>query len=187
MVADEFFNLNERLQQMLSRGQPAHKEACSLIDRELGPIVKRFLRSRFYGASAEDIADAWQEMLVAFLEKAAVRGIDNPVSWVFGTTRNRLVDRLRRIPRETVVDASALEDISSPLDEWPDTLRNEAIEILSKMENPERVILSLRFLLGWRLRDIADALGMPISTVSSKVFRGLQRLRETLNSGADAT
>lgn len=52
--------------------------------------------------------------------------------------------------------------------------------ILEKIDSPEKEILILHFFEGFRLKEIAEILDLNESTVKTKMYRSLNRLRQIL-------
>ena len=50
--------------------------------------------------------------------------------------------------------------------------------LLSSLSDLQREILVLRYILGWRVRDIGNYLGMKENTISVYIARAIKRLRQ---------
>jgi RNA polymerase sigma-70 factor, ECF subfamily len=59
-------------------------------------------------------------------------------------------------------------------------LRDGIDKALASLPEDLRTAVILRDVQGLEYREIADALGIPIGTVESRIFRGRQRLRPLL-------
>lgn len=71
---------------------------------------------------------------------------------------------LKRIP----VDARILENVES---------RELAVRLLSCLEEQDSLILKMYFYTGLKEREIAELLGMPLNSLSSRKARALEKLR----------
>lgn len=60
------------------------------------------------------------------------------------------------------------------------------MEALGRLSSQERMILSLSVLQGYTTRDIADIMGSPQGTISSKMHRSLAKLRKMLDASDSA-
>jgi RNA polymerase sigma-70 factor, ECF subfamily len=125
--------------------------------------------------AAEDVA---QE---AFL--AAVRSLDRfdrrrPFGpWLHRIVVNRAIDhaRARELRREAVgahVDAATLDAPGAPSD--------DVVAALAALPADQRAVIVMRHLLGFTPGEIARALGLPRGTVNSRLRRGLDGLRGTV-------
>ena len=85
---------------------------------------------------------------------------------------NRMKDRGRTLPMEAP-DLSALDRQSQVTPE--DRLVLESL--LSLLGEQERQIVTLHALTGLKHREIAQLLGLPLSTVLSKYHRGMKKLQ----------
>jgi RNA polymerase sigma-70 factor, ECF subfamily len=171
-------------------------------DSELiGGMVSRYhyrlLRYLVYWTSKRELAeDLVQETWLRVLEKAAqYNGRLRFEPWLFSIARNLAIDHLRkqqtathRICREDEagVDVPA-PDFESPF--FAAARSEDAKRIaaaLGALEPIYREALLLRFQEDLSLAEIAQVAGAPISTVSSRIHRGLSMLQAALGGGADA-
>jgi RNA polymerase sigma-70 factor (ECF subfamily) len=98
---------------------------------------------------------------------------DRPLGpWLRRIAVNRTIDVLRRERRLELVDRA---EESAYDEELPDEATIEAVRGLAP---DRRAVVVLRFWLDWSLEQIADALDVPIGTVSSRLTRALADLRE---------
>jgi RNA polymerase sigma-70 factor (ECF subfamily) len=130
-------------------------------------------------ALAEDIlADTFERVLTT--RRGWRRGQASEKTWLYTIALNRLRDLSRRKGAET----RALERVGAPagggleVDAVEDRdLVRRAIGCLS---DEEREAVALRFGADLSLREIAELLGEPQTTVEGRVYRALRRLRDDL-------
>jgi RNA polymerase sigma-70 factor (ECF subfamily) len=126
-------------------------------------------------AAQEAFIRAWQH-LPGYRPRSPFR------NWVYRIATNVAVDALRR-ERETA-DVDALSLASS--DEGPEAAvegkeRGERVrEAVLALPPASRAVLVLREYEGLSYQEIADALGIPIGTVMSRLNYARNRLRESL-------
>jgi len=129
-------------------------------------------------ADREDAKDA---VAIAFLEawrkKAAVRVVDgSPLPWLLTTTANtaRNLDRSRRRYRALLAKTPAASPVDPPLaaDE------SGVLAALTQLPSGERSVVVLVVLEGYSEREAAEALGIPVGTVKSRLSRAKGRLRD---------
>lgn len=89
---------------------------------------------------------------------------------------NRTLDILRARKRSAELTEHA--DGDRRLERSLDTMAFE--EIVSRLPEERRVPLVMRYLLDYRPSEIAEFLGIPEGTVSSRLARGLEELRSGL-------
>jgi RNA polymerase sigma-70 factor (ECF subfamily) len=111
--------------------------------------------------------------------------------------RNLLIamtfNRCRTVSRSNKSDANKTERLamldapvesSSPLDELIEKSRAaEVRRALTKLPEPVREILIMRYTHDLSLQEIAEQTDRPIGTIKSHVFRGLKKLREVMKGG----
>jgi RNA polymerase sigma-70 factor (ECF subfamily) len=125
-------------------------------------------------AAAEDIA---QE---AFL--AAIRSLDRfdrrrPFGpWLHRIVVNRAIDWTRA--RKLRAEAELAADVPAP--ELPDRDSRALLEGLASLPPEHRAVIVLRHLLEYTPGEIAELLDLPRGTVNSRIRRGLDKLKETL-------
>jgi len=105
-------------------------------------------------------------------------------TWLYAIALNRLRDHARR---QIVEDRAlhAVADLQNGNGSSNGTiehveLRQLLLTAMGALEDPEREALSLRYGADLSLREIAEILGVPRSTVEGRVYRGLKRLSEEL-------
>ena len=135
-------------------------------------------------SSAEDVV---QEVFVATWLHAdrydARRG--SPASWMFGLTRHKAIDLLRRetTSRSRTVDADltirpAAEDVEQEV--WLSYRRDRARGALAVLSSDQREAVELAFFGGLTHVEVADRLGIPLGTAKTRIRVGLLRLRDAL-------
>jgi RNA polymerase sigma-70 factor (ECF subfamily) len=101
--------------------------------------------------------------------------------WLRRIAVNRTIDELRRERRLELVDPEPSEPA------YEDALSDEAtIEAVRALDPDRRAVVVLRFWLDWSLDQIADALDVPVGTVSSRLTRALAELRDEEGGKSDA-
>ncbi|OHB53919.1 MAG: hypothetical protein A2Y07_00670 [Planctomycetes bacterium GWF2_50_10] len=100
--------------------------------------------------------------------------------WLFTIASNVFYDHLRKQKRDAkLIEAQqkqiAGEEYHKPKD---DDRSDELAAHLSKLDEPTRELITLRFYSDMSFKEIAQSRGEPIGTVLSKVHRGLAKLRQ---------
>jgi RNA polymerase sigma-70 factor (ECF subfamily) len=158
-------------------------------------LVRRHERSivnlaRAMTGGADDAEDLAQEAFVrAWKSLRQFRRESTFRTWLHGialnvirTHRGRLA-RLRRVlfsaPADADADPLAQVAVEDRVDRTLE-LRDGIDRALAQLPEELRAALVLRDVQGLEYREIADALGVPIGTVESRIFRARQRLRPLL-------
>src|SRR5919202_3831876 len=122
---------------------------------------------------ADDVAQDAFERAFAALSRFDERRPFAP--WLHRIVVNRCLDLLRRERRLTGGEAE-LERL-----EWYDDSRGDAdlLEAVAGLSLQRRVVIVLRYGLGYSPAAIARLLGVPTGTVNSRLARALEELRAT--------
>ncbi len=175
--------------QLVERAQRGDKQAFGLLvqkyQRKLGRLLSRFIRDP---AEVEDVA---QEAFVkAYRALPAFRGDSAFYTWLYrigiNTAKNHLMALGRRAPTSTEVEAEAAEgfddgeqlrDINTPESV---ALSNEIARTVNatieKLPEELRRAIQMRELEGMSYEDIAQAMGCPIGTVRSRIYRAREAI-----------
>ena len=150
--------------------------------------------ARAMTASDADVDDLAQEVFIrAWRAMAGFRSQSTFRTWLYGiainvirTHRGRR-SRLRLLfwtaPKTADPGADPLERASADDGiEAPLAIRDAIDRALATLPPDMREAVVLRDVQGLDYREIADALGIPVGTVESRIFRARQRLRPLLES-----
>ena len=67
----------------------------------------------------------------------------------------------------------------------PEDANGELYEAIQGLREEYRLPIVLHYMEGYRLREIADILELPMGTVKTRLMRARKRLREQLEEGED--
>ncbi len=165
-----------------------------LLDELIGRYQYRLPRYLWtLTGSREAAEDLFQETWIRVLEKGHQY---NPrwrfEAWLFSIARNLAIDLLRRRQPESLEALLNPGEEGTPR-EWPDRESATPFETVAAGEQSERVkgvlrrlppdareVLVLRFQEDMDLSEIAEVVGTPLSTVKSRLYRGLEAFRNLL-------
>ncbi|MEO8654400.1 MAG: sigma-70 family RNA polymerase sigma factor, partial [Ramlibacter sp.] len=141
--------------------------------------LRTYLRHR---SADRDVADdVLQDVFVkAMRQGQGFCALDNPRAWLFQVARNTLVDRLRTThPHEPLTDelAETLPLETSPLTPV-DALSDCLSRTLGELPAEDAAVLRACDLEGQTQRAFAEAQGLSLPAVKSRLLRARQRLRE---------
>lgn len=136
-----------------------------------------------YLQNREDALDAVQSAACAALEKRrSLRDPEALGTWVRRILHNACMDLLRRRSRE----APLTEAAERPPDAGPPSLPEDSLsEELARLPPEVQAVLRLRFYEDLPLRDIAAVTGANLSTVKTRLYTGLKRLRIELEGAME--
>jgi RNA polymerase sigma factor (sigma-70 family) len=140
-------------------------------------LAYRILRDQ---ALAED---AVQEGFLAVWRSAQgyQRERSKAATWILTLVHRRAVDLVRREDRRR---AEALDEAQEPASASVDEeagLRDRRVAVqaaLQQLPDEQRQALELAYYGGYTQSELAERLGVPLGTIKSRMFAGLNRLRE---------
>jgi RNA polymerase sigma-70 factor (ECF subfamily) len=161
-----------------------------LMDRLIEMYQHRLLRYLLFLTGKREVAeDLFQETWMRVLLRGAqYNGKARFDTWLFTIARNLVIDLSRKRQMasldemsETGEDERPFEvaiDGPSPLEQFATREdRAEVAEVLLKLEPSYREVLTLRFHEEMSLDEIASVTRAPLSTVKSRLYRGLAALK----------
>jgi RNA polymerase sigma-70 factor, ECF subfamily len=115
-----------------------------------------------------------------FLAAVTARTKPNPptitVAWLIGVARHKLVDHWRRLEREQRTFAAVHEaEVEDPLEARLDAAT--ALAQLAKLPGPQRAALTLRYLDGLPVAEVARHLGRTVHGTETLLVRARAALR----------
>jgi RNA polymerase sigma-70 factor (ECF subfamily) len=178
---DERFPVAEPSTQVarLRSGDPA--AVTEVVGQYQHRLYRYFVRLVRDQASADDLfQQTWLNVVRQLHRYDPARNFD---TWLFAIAHNAAMDLLRRRPSESLEDHEFAFPTSSP-DALSAVLAGERAAMLAAAmaELPAfyREALTLRFEEGMKLEEIAEVTHTPLSTVKSRVRRGLEAMKQRL-------
>ncbi len=161
----------------------AQYQLYQLYAKAMFSICVRMMRSN------EEAEDVLQEAFTeAFLKMGSFRYEATFGAWLKRIVVNRCINALkkRRVELEFADDISKYDDADDDKDDIDNTkLSVKAIhEAIKKLPDGYRVIFSLYMLEGYDHNEIAEILGITVSTSKSQFLRSKQKIKDLLNTSA---
>jgi RNA polymerase sigma-70 factor (ECF subfamily) len=160
-----------------------------LVERHL-PRVRRLLAALFNG-SAEDMADAEQEILVGlWVGLDRFRFASSFRTYLYRFCRNKAIDLLRREGRHRrrLEAAQRAAATTAPADPGEGLEREErrirVHRALGTLAANERMLVVLKDVEEMSIEDISAAMSLPAGTVKSRLHRARGKLARCLGEGA---
>jgi len=178
---------NERENVAIARG--LKQQDPEILDRLIDLYQHRLLRYLLFLTGRREVAeDLFQETWMRVLIRGAqYNGKARFDTWLFTIARNLVIDLSRKRTMSSLDEMSEGEDERpfeiaidgpSPLDQFRSREDSaEVAEVLLKLEPSYREVLVLRFHEELSLEEIAKMTRAPLSTVKSRLYRGLAALK----------
>lgn len=165
----------ELMQRLATGDETAIRTIYRRFARPVFGVGQRLLGSR---EAAEELT---QDVFLTAWRKAAhfdpARG--RLSTWLMAIAHNMAVDRLRRTAARTPETLGGLDDVPElgESDEESILDQQEAQRILGVLSARERELVELAYFRGWTAREIAEAGGIPLGTVKTRLRTVLIKLR----------
>lgn len=177
-------------QLLVERVQRGDLRAFDLLvakyQRKLARLLSRFVRN------AEEVEDVSQEAFIkAYRALPSFRGESAFYTWLYriaiNTAKNHLQAHGRRVDKmsseirmeddETLDMAEQVPDPHTPESNLANQQIVEAVNrVVESLPEDLRVAVTLREMEGMSYEDIAEAMGCPIGTVRSRIFRAREAI-----------
>ncbi|MDY3563768.1 sigma-70 family RNA polymerase sigma factor [Gemmata sp. JC673] len=189
-------------EQLLARLRAGERDCFGVLvrryERELFGYLRRYLGD-------DDLADdVFQNTFVQVYTKLGQYELDRPVRpWLYAIATNQAIDALRRRNRRAdqradVVTTADEDGHPRPLFELLPAAGDEPSAAADRAEQRElvraavdrlpellRQVVLLAYFQGLKYRDVADALGIPVGTVKSRLHAALAKLTEEWGAAHD--
>ena len=179
-------------QLLVERVQRGDKKAFDiLVAKYQHKIVK--LISRYIRDQAEVLDVAQDAFIKAYRALPKFRGESAFYTWLYriaiNTAKNYLVAQGRRLPdadveisvAEQYEGASELRDYATPERLLlKDEIERTVFDVIDQLPEDLRTAITLRELEGLSYEEIAEAMGCPIGTVRSRIFRAREAIHNKL-------
>jgi RNA polymerase sigma-70 factor (ECF subfamily) len=149
----------------------------------------RLVRYLIYLTGRRERVEDWvQETWVRVMDRGAqYDGRARFETWLFSIARNLAIDDLRRKQGVSLETSEIPPDGASPF--LAAARSQDAVRLAAGLDGLEpiyRDALLLRFQEDLSLQEISQVTGAPVPTVSTRIHRGLARMRSQWEGGANA-
>ena len=166
------------------------RQDADLLDELIERYQHRLLRYLLFLTGNREVSeDLFQETWIRVLLRGSqYNGKARFDTWLFTIARNLVIDLSRKRTAVSLEELSESSDDDRPMEfpnDDPSPLeqiqtgedRAEVTEVLHKLESSSREVLLLRFYEELSLEEISSVTKAPLSTVKSRLYRGLAALR----------
>jgi RNA polymerase sigma-70 factor (ECF subfamily) len=171
--------------ELITRARTGDVEAVGRLYDQHHAEIFRYLWARVGERPlAEDLTgDVFMRMLMALPRYRP--GAAPFRAWLYQIARNLLIDHFRKTGKRTMVSLQHAETLN---DDAPDVVtvvdRHLTMEqihrALTRLDETQREVVTLRFLSGLSLREVAETLGKTEPAIKALQHRGLAALRQAL-------
>lgn len=160
------------------------ERADEKIQQVLLECYEKYYRLAYsYMGNQEDALDVVQESAYKAIRDSKKVENENYIStWIYRIVVNTAIDMLRKRKKEEI--NTQIEDYEMPVE---DTYSDPDLAVaLNRLKAEERLVITLRYFEELSLEEISDIAGEPLSTIKSRLYRALKKLRVDLEEGTSA-
>lgn len=160
------------------------ERADEKIQQVLLECYEKYYRLAYsYMGNQEDALDVIQESAYKAIRDSKKVENENYIStWIYRIVVNTAIDMLRKRKKEGI--NTQIEDYEMPVE---DTYSDPDLAVaLNRLKAEERLVITLRYFEELSLEEISDIAGEPLSTIKSRLYRALKKLRVDLEEGTSA-
>lgn len=170
-------------EKLINKALKGNKNAwLKLIKRYEKPIYNYALRMV---GNADDGMDVMQEIFISvFRNLSSYRGEGSFKSWIFRIANYRVIEFYRRKkPMQSIDDQPEAPDEQDLCAEQQMLSRREGEQLVNAMQSlplAQKAVVELKFFGEFTFEEIADQLGISANTVKSRLYSGLDKLKQVM-------
>lgn len=153
-----------------------------------GGAIATICRNFLYDFSEHDIEETIADTFIHFwrhLDRFELKKGYTIKSYLYAIARNASKDRRRKAKKEDIFSIEELAlDLPVEYDFEQEIQRREYEAILhtclENMKEPDKSVFLYRYFYGYRVKDIAEKLGLSTKQVENILYRGKEKLRNDL-------
>jgi RNA polymerase sigma-70 factor (ECF subfamily) len=199
MVNDDIAQMSEGLASPTAAhagpGTSQNGDLMTVVARYQGALLRYV--GRMLGTMGDQSEDVVQETFIRLHRQVSTQGWDSikhPTTWLFQVAHNLTLDMLRQRKRrpgcvEGVPPSNRGQDArdtveAQEMDALGEAIRQEArhavLRELAQLEEVYRQVVLLKIIQGMSLRQVAEVVGVSLTTVNSRLNQGLSILAQRL-------
>ncbi len=173
---------NEDLDSCLRRIAAKEEEALADLYYQTSAAVYSFALSIL--RHTHDAEDVLQECYIAVYQAAGeYRSAKKPMAWILTIAKNLCLQKIRQQKKIAEVSDDEWEKLLPNNGTIPSEERILLTEALKQLSAQELQIVVLHIVSGFKHREIAQFLEMPLATVLSKYHRAIKKLKKNYLQG----
>ena len=174
--------------ELVKQAVMGNTRALTALLERVGPEVRRRIAPTIPSRwrPMVSLEDLMQETYMKIMASAHLyKPMGKPLAWMFTIAKNLFLSKIRKDKREVNMDTVEIEDdmrFSYVTDSDDKMILEMALDILTE---EERQIVLLHAVSGLKHKEIAESIGLKLSTTLSKYHRALKKIREHLTEGSE--
>ena len=170
---------------LVRRAQQGDVNAVGELYDRYQTLIFRYVRARIYDhQTAQDLTGEIFLRMVEYLPSYRPMGVPF-LAWLYRVAHNHLVNHIRKETAQTLEPLASAE-ILHHTEGNPTTMLEQKLDLqrllraLERIDEQQRDVLILRFLLDMSLKDVAESLDKTVGAVKSLQHRGVLALQVAL-------
>jgi RNA polymerase sigma factor (sigma-70 family) len=164
---------------VITAARDGDMQAIEQVLRESHPTITRF--ANLYCATPQDVEDAVQETLFIASQKIGTLKVASAfVSWLFRVVKHQCYRLLHHKRREDDLEVCHNLSDAETNPEYQALLSHDIVCALAMLPKLYRQTVIMRDVEGLSALEVAASLGVTVETVKSRLHRGRQILRHSL-------
>jgi RNA polymerase sigma-70 factor (ECF subfamily) len=163
--------LSEIIKRISNGDKNALKELYENMSKDIYTFLFLFCKDKY---TAED---ALQETFISIFENAgSYKHFSNPKAWIFTIAKNKAVSIIRKNSR--TANSDIMNDMTDII-KIEDTILDKihADMLLSVLSEEDKKIVILYAVYGFKHREIAELMDMPLGTVKWRYSQGIKKMK----------
>lgn len=172
------------LSALVERIAARDRTALRTLYEKVGPALHTYIQTKV--RDPHEAADALQETFLVVWERPPALDTDAVLkAWLYRVARNKAIDRVRKLTRETPIEPD--DQIADPAMD-PERVCAAASDeshlhsCLAKLSPPHRAAIHLAYFEGYTYSEIAAIEGCAVGTVKTRVHHAKKLLKHWLSS-----
>lgn len=171
---------------------PRADNLMAVVSHYQGPLLRYVGRMLGNADGRNEPQDIVQETFIRLHRQVCAHGADSVehlTTWLFRVAHNLVLDALRRRARQGAAQGSAdpagmVQEQVQEMDALGEMIRQEARQVvlreLNELDDLYRHVVLLKVVQGMSLRQVAQVVGVSLSTVNYRLNQGLNTLAQRL-------
>ena len=173
MTEDRIQTINRLIAWIAKGNEAALNELARLISSRMLSVARSIVYDR---ALAEDVV---QESFVKIVDKAHRFKHGNGYAWICKIVHNTALNALRK--NRPTANIDEFYDIADTTDVAEKSAASLAVErAMSVLDKQEKLLIYQKYFMDYTVRDSAKATGINKSSVSRKIIKAEEKMREYL-------
>ena len=169
---------------LVEAAQGGSLSAFDRLAKAYRPGLVALARQFVQGEAANDVAQ--DALLIAY---RALPGLDDPSrfrSWIGSIVRNRALRLISRTRETAAIDELVLAYAPSIVDRVVNDARSsEILSAVRALPNDIGAVTELHYIQDWKTTEIAEILGVPLTTVKWRLHVGRRLLKKRLGASIE--